>query len=154
MCIRPSSRPPLVVSSSRPWHACSQPILLSTPPVSKGCSQRRFTGEDLAERGTSAERWRRHFPRSPGSWSATASHPGAGSKVELWALPPAFIPFRFCAYLSVFNDLRSKVARWDRSHIWSPYHLPSKVLKSVKFLLSHTSGLLLSIPDYIQPPLV
>ena len=60
--------------------------------VSKGCSQRRFTGEDLAERGTSAERWRRHFPRSPGSWSATASHPGAGSKVELWALPPAFIP--------------------------------------------------------------
>lgn len=32
MCIRPLSRPPLVVSSSRPWHACSQPILLSTAP--------------------------------------------------------------------------------------------------------------------------
>lgn len=123
--------------------------------VSKGCSQRRFTGEDLAERGTSpAERWRRHFPRSPSSWSPTASHPSAASKVELWALPPGFIPFHFCVSLSVFNDLRSKVARWDRSHIWFPYYLPSKVLKSVKFLLSHTSGLLLSIPDYIQPLLV
>lgn len=142
------------MSSLRTCHVCAQSTLLSTPRV------RDALGVALQTRTLRRER---PLPLSG----------GGGTSLAVWVLGHLLPPIRVqevrlssglflllsSASTSVFISLclmicPQRLCDWTEA-IFGPHATsPPRPLKGVKFLLSHTSGLLLSIPEYMQPPLV
>ena len=147
-------RPPSVASSSCTWHVCPQSILLPTPRV------RDALGVALQTRTLRREG---PLPLSGGGGTSLAvrvlGHLLPPIRVQEAKLSSGLFLLLSSASTSVFISLCLMICP-QRSRDWTeaifgPHATsPPRPLKGVKFLLSHTSGLLLSIPDYMQLPLV